>query len=334
MKIFCDYHHAGLYHAINMLFRDRLGYEIYRPIGLEWAEQGIWQYSDQLATQRQYLDKVGIEENPAGYYTTSEYSEGIDHRLLTLEQFQKTDIDIILATCSQHELPFAYLQRKYKPGARFIRLAGNSGEPMDWNLTRNLIDTTGLYTAPLQTNYVKIHQEFSTDVFHYEPPTAGKKIKTYVNCFNESPHWDEYRRWRSALPDYQWFEHGHHGTEGFITPVTKLAESMRDATFILHIKSHGEGYGHIIHNAFSVGRPVILYYKYYQGKMAEPLLVDGETCLFLDNRTEKENIDRIRYYTDTSRHLKLCENAHKIFTEKVDFKKDAELVKDFLSRLN
>ena len=333
MKIFCDYHHAGLYHAISRLFEGRLGHELYRPIGLEWATNGIWQYSEMLAVQRQYLDLVGMTDTGKGYYTTYENSEQINHKLVTWDQFMQTDFDIILGTVSQHELPFSYLQKRYKPQAKFVRLAGNSGEPFDWELTKNLIDTTGLYPAPLLTNYVNVHQEFDESLFEYSGPGDPKKIRTYVNCFNESPHFGEYKLIRAQLSDYEWKEHGHHGQDGFLVPVTNLAQSMKEAGFILHIKSHGEGYGHIIHNAFACGRPIITVKEYYKGKMAEPLIIDGETAICLDGRSLQENIERIRYYSDPERYQKLCENAHRVFHENVNFKDDAEKVKEFLKRL-
>ena len=333
MKIFCDYHHAGLYHAIHKLFVERLGFELYRPIGLNWAETGIWQYSDMLAVQRQYLDMDGCNLDPAGYYTTFENSEMIPHRLVTMDQFNGMDWDVILGTVSQHELPFAYLQKKFKPKAKFVRLAGNSGEPFDWSLTRNLIDTTGLYPAPPTTNRVVIHQEFDRELFRYEPPQNHDYIKTYVNCFDESPHYQEYLQYRAALSSYRWKMHGHKGTDGFVCPVSKLAESMREASFIFHIKSHGEGYGHIIHNAFACGRPPLIMKKYYEGKMAEPLIEDNVTAICLDNYTVAQNAERIKAASDPEVHQMLCENAVKRFDELVSFEADAEKVRLFLERL-
>ncbi len=333
MKIFCDYHHAGLYKAICLLFEKRLGHEVYRPIGLEWATNEIWQYSEMLAVQRQYLDFVGMTDTGKGHYTTFENSEKINHKLVTYDQFMDQDWDIILGTVSQHELPFKYLQNRFKPKAKFVRLAGNSGEPFDWELTRNLIDTTGLYPPPAGVNYVKIHQEFDEDVFNYNGPGDPKKIRTYVNCFNESPHWAEYQEIRKQLQDFEWKEHGHHGADGFLVPVDNLAQSMKEAGFILHIKSHGEGYGHIIHNAFACGRPVITVKKYYEGKMAEPLIVDGKTAICLDGLSPQDSAKKIRQYTSPEVYKTLCENASRAFHDNVSFAMDAKKVEEFLNML-
>jgi len=333
MKIFCDYHHAGLYASIHRLFVDRLGAELYRPIGLEWAEKGIWRYSQELATQRQYLDKVGVEPHPSGYYTSFENSEGINHRLLTFEQFYNTPIDLVLATVSEHETSFFNLQQNCQPKAAFIRLIGNCGEPVDWSISRNVLDTTGLYEAPPLLNMATIHQEFSLDTFHYEPPKQTKKIKSFVNCIRDSGHYDEYQALRSALPEFSWFEHGHHGADGFLNPVSKVAEAMRDSDFICHLKTGGEGFGHIIHNAFAVGRPPITVKGYYKGKIADPLIIPGETAVCLDNLTLDDAVSLVRKLGQPDKHLRICENAAKRFRQIVNFDYEADVVRSWLDRI-
>jgi hypothetical protein len=60
MKIFTDLHHNDLYYALISLFEKRLGYEVYRPIGLDWFHNGYWKiaapYNHAMDTVRQYLD--------------------------------------------------------------------------------------------------------------------------------------------------------------------------------------------------------------------------------------------------------------------------------------
>jgi len=127
--------------------------------------------------------------------------------------------------------------------------------------------------------------------------------------------------------------HGLNGDDGFITPVSALAESMRNTSFIWHIKQHGEGYGHIIHNAFAVGRPVITVKSYYEGKLCYPLLEDEVTCLDLGVRSIESNVNRINYFSEPERLLKMSENCRKRFYETVNFDLEAERMKDFFGRL-
>jgi hypothetical protein len=333
VKIFADYHHGGLYHALHLLFEKRLGHELFRPIGMEWAEQGIWQYSQNPPTQRQYLDPVNCELRPDGYYYWRDTGEEIDHKCLTFDQFQAMDIDLIIGSVCQHELSFAYLRSRYKPKAKIIRLLGNSGEPIDWSISRNIIDTTNLYEGPLNINRVVIHQEFPDHLFYYQDPPAVKRIRNYLNCFNETPFYQIWHTYKKLMPDFEWKMHGLNGDDGFITPVSALAQSMRETSFLWHIKSHGEGYGHIVHNAFAVGRPVITVSSYYKGKMIYPFLEDGVTCIDLGQNTLEENVKKIRFYSEPTELKKMSLACYKRFHDNVDFAADAEKVKDFLAKL-
>jgi len=118
LKVFADYHHGGLYHYLHILFVQRLGWELFRPIGLEWAKLGIWQYSERPDTQKQYLDPVNCVLKPDGYYYWRDSAEEIDHKCLTFEQFKKMDIDLILSSVCQHEVSFKYLQKRFNPEAQ------------------------------------------------------------------------------------------------------------------------------------------------------------------------------------------------------------------------
>jgi len=189
MNVFADYHHGGLYHSLTLQFVKRLGFNLFRPIGMEWVNQHIWQYSDNPDTQKQYLDPAGCELRPDGYYYWRDQAEEIDHKCLTFEQFNSMKIDLIIGSCSQHEIPFAYLQKRFKPEAKYIRLTGNSGEPVDWAVSRNIIDTTNLYIAPPGINRVVIHQEFPLDHFFYQAPPQVNRIRSYLNCMPESPYY-------------------------------------------------------------------------------------------------------------------------------------------------
>jgi len=333
MKVFADYHHGGLFHSLHILLCERFGWELFRPTGLEWAEKGYWLYSENPPTQRQYLDPSNCVLRPDGYYYWRDSSEEIDHKCLTWDQFLETDIDVILCTVYQHSYSFFELCKKYKPQAKFVRLVGNSGEPIDWNVIPNFIDTTNLYPGPSSTNRIVWHQEFPDHLFYWQDPPKIKRIRSYLNCFNETPYYPIWHQYKERLPEFEWKMHGLNGDDGFITPVSALAESMRNTSFIWHIKQHGEGYGHIIHNAFAVGRPVITVKSYYQGKLAEPLLEDEVTCLDLGVRSIESNVNRINYFSEPERLLKMAQNCRKRFYEMVNFDKEADNLKVFFNNL-
>jgi hypothetical protein len=54
-RIFCDYHHSGLLRSLIMLFEDRFGFDIYRPVSLDWYNEGFWRIWPSVDTANQYL---------------------------------------------------------------------------------------------------------------------------------------------------------------------------------------------------------------------------------------------------------------------------------------
>jgi len=82
----------------------------------------------------------------------------------------------------------------------------------------------------------------------------------------------------------------------------------------------------------ALGRPVIVNPTDYVGKTAEPLLEDEVTCLFIEDKAT-DMANKIAFYSEPERHLKMCENAHRRFQEVVDFDKEFAQIKEFLGRL-
>ena len=87
MNVFCDFHHTELYHSIKLLFEDRLGFNLYRPIGMEWQEQGYWKVFDHPATAAQFLS-VNQKFDPG--------PEGLDGKV-----FEKVVKNIVQVLCDR-----------------------------------------------------------------------------------------------------------------------------------------------------------------------------------------------------------------------------------------
>lgn len=60
-----------------MLFEGRLGGKVYRPIGLEWAEQGYWAIHDHPATRAQYLGIGGATPDGSQGLNDVEHVEAV-----------------------------------------------------------------------------------------------------------------------------------------------------------------------------------------------------------------------------------------------------------------
>ena len=328
MIVFCDLHHGGLYHAMHMLFHDRLGYDIYRPVGYEWLPW--WRVSDLAPTQQAYLQPGGehwLGED--GFWRWIDHGEELEHKCMTFEQFKTIPVDLIVSTHPGHEETHYRLWREHKPSAKLIRVAGNTGETINPAYTINLMDSTSYFRGQAP-NYVTFHQEFPLAAFAETPPPERLVIRQYLNFFRNHPNFRYWEEYKPLLPEFEWRMHGHQGDDGFLWPLSKLAASMLDSSFVWHIKR--EGYGHCIHDAFAAGRPVITHVSDYAGYTAGAMLVDGETCIDLGPDVA-ENVAKIRHYAQRDEQLRMCRNVRERFGRVVNFDKEEQDIRAFLGKL-
>jgi len=141
MKILIDFHHQSLFHSLVMLFEDRLGWEVYRPIGTDWYTEGFWMVYDHPATAAQYLGlHQGSQDFPTGIteFKNSEYSVVNDvyfvedgsynrvHRAVTLQAFKDMDFDVVLSSIPAHIPRFSKLIKEHQPKAKHVFQIGNA----------------------------------------------------------------------------------------------------------------------------------------------------------------------------------------------------------------
>ena len=77
---------------------------------------------------------------------------------------------------------------------------------------------------------------------------------------------------------------------------------------------------------------MIIKYEYYKGHLADPLLEDGVTCIFIDNDTLPVE-DRIKYWSRPDNLRKISKKAHERFCEMVNFDEEFKEIKKFLEKL-
>lgn len=351
MKIFCDMHHAGLLQSLILLFEKRLGGELYRPIGMEWAEQGYWKVYDHPATQLQYLgingatpdgtpplnNVEGVTQEPDPIYFCHDIDSDTTNKAITLSGFFARDIDIVIATIPAHIEPFYALCQLHPNKPKLIYQVGNA-----WNYdgsapVKNIMASASMGGMSVGLNTIEYHQEFDTNIFC---PTSGipeNNIYSFVNCFTiDQLFADDYGLFLNverAMPEWNFKAYGGQCRDGAVGPALKLAKTMQQARFIWHTKQGGDGYGHIIHNAPAVGRPLIVKRQYYQNKMAEPLLRDGVTCIEIDGLNYQQVINKILHYNEPLIYAKMCRDAYTNFTELVDFDREFVRIQQFLANL-
>jgi hypothetical protein len=142
------------------------------------------------------------------------------------------------------------------------------------------------------------------------------------------PLWKEYKK---LLPEYEFKMHGAGGDDGVIPE--KIYNYFKETTFVWHLKYGGDGYGHLIHNAFATGRPPIVKASYYRGQLAEKLMEDEVTCIDLDKRRLEDNLKVIRKWSKPANYRLMSQNAYNRFKQVVDFDKEEIKIREFLEKL-
>ena len=348
MNVFADLHHGDLYYSLHLLFEKRLGWNLFRPIGLDWFKKGFWKiaepYGNPPDTIGQYLEVPSVEKSAHWvqrygetqlvddvYYISTRISDGYYiQKAITLETFLKMDIDFVIATYDRHEEPYSRLISKYKPNTIPIFQMGNVG----WTPKhiKNVLVALDI-SIPSGFNYIKYHPEHHGD-YHYVPPTNHNIVKNFMNCMVDYPEdlaW--FLKYEKLLPELTWKMHGIKGRDGVISN-DLVPQAMRDSAFIWHVKSLGSC-GFVPRQAMACGRPVITRTSYAEEykTLARGIYEDSINCIDLDAGTEKENIEKIKYFMQPENHIRLCESTVEDFKRKVNFEEEARVIKIFLDSL-
>jgi hypothetical protein len=175
-NILVDFHHSSLLRSLVMLFEDRLGMNLYRPIGMEWWSEGFWGINDQSDTANQFLsiNSQPIDNTPPlnaarpnvpGLYTVRDPGGGSHHIACTLEYFKKHKFDYIVASIPAHVPLFKKLIAEHQPDAKLIIQQGNN-----WNIEypgENILASRSPQIYDGQSNVIYYHQEFDTKHRHW-----------------------------------------------------------------------------------------------------------------------------------------------------------------------
>lgn len=346
-KVFTDFHHSSLLRSLVLLFEDRLGMEVYRPIGLEWYEQGYWAINDQLDTAKQFLSldqayvpedgtpplNIAYHEREPGVHLCADPGSSSFHRAITLEAFKNTEFDFVIASIPEHVVLYQELIRRFQPRAKLIVQMGNN-----WDLKQYYGHNVLASTAPVESpgvNAFFYHQEFDLKLFKPTPAKPTRNIYSFVNVIEQTQGWEDYKTMRDLLKGrgFTFAAFGGQCPDGNMHGPKQLADKMREAQFVFHVKHGGDGFGHVIHNAYAVGRPVITRKSQYAGQLAEQLMVPG-TYIDLDEHSYGEVKNMVVRSTFDPEGLKaMGKRAAERFREVVDYSQEAKGVWQWLETL-
>lgn len=333
MKVFADFHHDDLYHSLHLLFEKRLGWELYCPVGMDWYKEGFWRYSLDPKIVKWYLMSGWKWEDKGKYclYDNPQHERKL--KALTLDQFKEMDIDIIISSLPDHAYCYQNLIRKHKPKAKLIQQVGNEWPEFDYSIVKNLMVSCKPFDIPHGVNAVFYHQEFDLKQFNFTLGKPKDPIKSFVNDMMNFDDWELFKRYERRLKQRKWKSYGIGCRDGNLRPLKKLVKEMKSSSFFFHAKPVGDGFGHVIHNAFALGRPPIVRAKYYKDRAAELLMIDGVTCIDLDAHLFWQNCKLIEACLGQEKYEQMSKDAKQRFDDIVNFDAEFKFIKKFLARL-
>jgi hypothetical protein len=144
-----------------------------------------------------------------------------------------------------------------------------------------------------------------------------------------------YDKLREEMEEFDFRCYGCGCTYGAITGTSKeIAKVVKQAGFVFHVKPQGDGYGHIYHNAYACGKPVIYKSEYLSqtGVSMTPLLLfDDETSIDLSKLSIKDAVSRIKEMSDNYSYF--SDKVIAKFRTTVDFEKEFIEIKKFVENL-
>jgi hypothetical protein len=344
MKVLSDYHHHALYESLRMLFEDRFGWQLYRLYGIEWWDQGVWNWERHMphgeAVARQYLQPLSTDRDCGDHWERDDEAyPGRVMKMLTMAQARDMKPDIVLATLTENEAGLHGFAQKI--GAKFGIQVGNQGTENRYDLIDFALFSTTRFAYPW-VPYVTYRQEFSLEDFRFEyPPEDPTFVGTWVQAMptGDMPAYNYFLSLARAMPDLRFRYHGHVGPVddfwgGNVMTTREVAEQMRAARVGLHIKTWSDGYGHVIHNLFSTGKPVVATASYYKDKLAAPLFVEGVTSWDVQIHTVEETVAFIRKLVeDDELHERMSRASAARFTEIVNFDAEADEIRTMFDKV-
>jgi hypothetical protein len=354
LRILTDFHHHALAESLLALFEDRMGGEVWFPTGMDWFNRWYWSFERAFhgdAVARQYLEGVwaGAQEIGGGVVIRDDPRyPGRNQRGISLDAALAERWDLVICSLPHNYDGFHRLARE--TGARYGIQIGNAvqqwDERADFALSSSTLPGRGPEWAGRQFVHqgvptVMYHQEFSLEMFRHEwPPADRRTVASFVNCFAEQPEaYADFARLAAAHADeFDWKVYGSYGSvpvdelaAGDISDVPAVADEMRRARIGWHSKAWSDGFGHVVHNWFSIGRPVIGWARYYADKLAAPLWVEGETSFDIARHSVDELVGILRRLRDDDDyHQRISEAAAARFRDVVDFGAEADAIAELL----
>ena len=324
-RVLADWHHPALWESLSILFEDRFGWELYSMGGDKWTEHG-WRLRTgppiSMAAS-DYLSLEGAVEKDGHHEMTPAEYPSRPRKIVTPQEAFAMQWDFVLASVPDHQRSFSELANRI--GARLLHQVGNAKHAIDQSIPQTILASAAVKLSR-RTQHVIYHQEFDRTMFAPSPITEPLSVSSLMLRLDWTSC--EYE-WLADAPGIVWRQASGQSPMSldYLTPMCKVADLMTRSGWIWHDKRIGDGYGHVLHNAAAMGRPLIGHASHYKGLMGEPLWEDLKTCIDLDKHEPKEALRLIRAISaDPDWHGEMGQNIAAKFDQLVDFDAEADAI--------
>ena len=337
MNIFIDFHHYAKMISLHKLFVDRFDWNMYIPSGLEWFESGYWylfghfSYDQMYPIAKQFLTLDSIKNMLK--------TEAPNVKFITFDDFKNNSnlFDVVIPTVPHHYTLFSKLIQDFGMRSKIIFCCGNNFYHEDPDLkgvSNILASSKGPYHF-INCHKIFYHQEFDLQKFK---PSKSCNIKSIVNFQHCMDRKDDFLQLEKMMPDWEFKAYGANNRDGNIPNFSdSISDEIKKFGFVWHVKETDEGYGHVIHNAFACGKPVLVDTEfmtvYYDRsiKNTASLLFTSDTIIDV-NKMSLEDI-KTELEKKANNYDYYSQKTYDKFKEVVNFDKEFDKVKLFFEHL-
>tara|TARA_S200002703_G_scaffold84354_1_gene72745 strand:+ start:3517 stop:4515 length:999 start_codon:yes stop_codon:yes gene_type:complete len=332
MKILIDNHHGALLKSFHYLFNIRFNADVYIPYGFEWLDvDKLYSNYPQRDTAGQMLVSWANDiENSKQFYK------------LTLDEFIDADIDVIVCSLLENYNIFKQIISHYNKRCKLVLHIGNNISPqiIEQLGVENLLSSSWpSYLYSNVKNKVFCRQEFSLEKFIPKPDCNIKSVANYKHILNDI-ELSYFSKLELEMKSWNFKCYGAGNRDGIIDQhESVMSESLRNFGFIYHYKRIDEGFGHVIHNAFACGKPVITSHKHMCVNIDGKYIGNTATLLFEPDVTildiSIDDISTIKYKLEkmSVEYPEVSRKVYDKFRDVVNFDTEFLHVKSFFERI-
>lgn len=342
--VISDAHHGGLFLSLTYLFGKRLGFELRRPKGIDWADRQYFSYCNKdfiLGALTMMPDDPEHDPDKIYEYGIANMGKGIS---LQEASDRASEIRFVISSVHESEGPLARFVHDVAPDAVLIRQCGNPCERV--RFTRHaLCSDLETYNRIKDTHHaVLYHQEFNTKVFGFRRVSlkGRRKVRSFLNYLADMKYLRRY--WERLVKEFavdpvDFYMHGckdektpTEGWHGAPADIREMADWMADMHAMVQIKSW-DGFGHCVHCSYAIGRPMIARYGDYEAKLGGLLLEDMKTGVKLSGVWEDDRKKVMRILESDGALAQMCWAARQRFEEVVDFNREELEIRKWLQEI-